>query len=143
MLTVTESEIILGMTIDNLLFFDKHNELIKSNKLSIVMPKIISIYIVYSVAQKGHNVNNMILSSIEGANIETYTSLFKCYVWPILEYGYVVYMPRYLYLFDAIEKVQRNYTKKLPSLCNMTYLQRLNVFNIESLQERRIKTDFI
>ena len=48
-----------------------------------------------------------------------------------------------MYLIDAIEKVQRNFTKKLPGLCNMTYLQRLNVCNVESLEERRIKIDLL
>ena len=81
----------------------------------------------------------MIFSNIKGANTETYISLFKCYVRPILEYGAVIYMPHYMYLIDAIEKVQRNFTNKLPSLCNITYLQRLNVRNIE----RRIKIDLI
>ena len=75
----------------------------------------------------------MILSNIKGANIETYISLFKCYVRPILEYGAVIHMPHYMCLIDVIEKVQRNFTKKPPDLCNMTYLQRLNVCNIESL----------
>ena len=83
----------------------------------------------------------MILSNIKGANTETYISLFKCYVMLILEYGSVIYMPHYMHLIDAIEKVKRNFTKKLPGLCNMTYLQRLNVCNIESLEERRIKID--
>ena len=125
MLAVTESEIILGMTIDdNLLFFDKH---------------------IYTAVEKGYNFSNMLLSNIKGANIETYRpmSLFKCYVRPILEYGAVIYMPHYMYLINAIEKVQRNFTKKLPGLCNMTHLQRLNVCNIDSLEERRIKIDLI
>ena len=72
LLTVTESEIILGMTTDDLLLFDKH---------------------IYTAVQKGYNFSNMILSNIKGANIETYISLFKCYVRPILEYGAVIYMP--------------------------------------------------
>ena len=78
-----------------------------------------------------------------GANIDTYLSLFKCYVRPILECGAVIYMPHHTYLIDAIEKVQRNFTKKLPGLCNMTYLQRLNVCNIESVEKCRIKIDLI
>ena len=85
----------------------------------------------------------MISSNIKGANIEMYISLFKCYVRPILEYDAVIYMPHYIYLIDAIEKVQKNFTKKLPGFCNMTYLQCLNVCNIESLEERRIKIDLI
>ena len=68
-----------------------------------------------------------------------------CYIFlylnvrPIFEYGAVIYM----YLIDAVKKVQRNFTKKLSGLCNMTHLQRLNVCNIESLEERRIKIDLI
>ena len=85
----------------------------------------------------------MILSNIKSANIETYISLFKCYVRPILEYGAVIYISHYMYLINAIEKVKRNFTKKLPSLCNMTYVQRLNACNIESLEEHRIKIDLI
>ena len=78
------SEIILGMTIDNLLLLDKH---------------------IYSVVQKGYNISNMILSNIKGANIEMYASLFKCYIRPILEYGSVINVLLYLYLIDAIEKM--------------------------------------
>ena len=48
-----------------------------------------------------------------------------------------------MYLIDAVEKVQINFTKKLTGLCDMTYLQRLNVYNIESLKERRIIIDLI
>ena len=118
--TVTESEIIFGMTINDLLLFDKH---------------------IYTKVKKGYNFSNMILSNIKGSNIETYISLFKCYVRLILEYGAVIYMPYYMYLIDAIEKVQRNFIKKLPGLCNITYLQRLNVCKIESLEERNIKID--
>ena len=87
MWTVTKSEIILGIIIDNLLLFDKH---------------------IYSVVQKGYNISGTILSNIKGATIETDTSLFKCYVRPILEYGYAIYMPHFLYLIDAFEKVQGN-----------------------------------
>ena len=121
-MTVTESEIILGMTIENLLLFDEH---------------------IYSVVQIRYNINNMILLNIKDGNTETYISLFKCYVRPILKYSSVIYMPLYFHLIDAIEKMQRNYTKKLPGLCNMTYLQRWNVCNFESLEERRIKTHLI
>ena len=38
-----------------------------------------------------------------------------------------------MYLINAIDKVQRNFTEKLPDLCNMAYLLCLNVCKIESL----------
>ena len=52
-------------------------------------------------------------------------------------------MPHYLYLIDVIEKGQINFTKKLPGLCNMTYLHCLNICNIESHEECRIKIDLV
>ena len=49
LLTVTESEIILGMTIEDFLLFDKH---------------------IYTSVKKGYNFSNMILSNIKGANLK-------------------------------------------------------------------------
>ena len=50
-------------------------------------------------------------------------------------------MPHNMNLIDTIEKVQRNFIMKLPGLCDMTYLQRLNICKIESLEECRFKID--
>ena len=52
-------------------------------------------------------------------------------------------MPYYKCLIDAIKKVQRYFTKKLPGLSDTTYLQSLNVCNIEFLEECRIKINLI
>ena len=44
--------------------------------------------------------------------------------------------PHHRYLIDKIESVQRFFTKKLSGLRNLTYLQRLKVLGLESLERR-------
>jgi len=42
---------------------------------------------------------------------------------------------------DAIESVQRRFTKRLPTLSNMSYNDRLRCLNISSLELRRLHND--
>jgi len=44
---------------------------------------------------------------------------------------------------DQIEAVQRRFTKKLNGLKSMSYEQRLNALNTESLELRRLKLDLV
>ena len=48
-----------------------------------------------------------------------------------------------MYLIDAIESFQRHFTKRLHGLKDMSYTNRLNICNIESLEIRRLHTDLI
>ena len=48
-----------------------------------------------------------------------------------------------MYLIDEIENVQRHFTKLLHGLKDMSYTNRLNIYNIESLEIRRLHTDLI
>jgi hypothetical protein len=98
---------------------------------------------IYNAIRKASNICNMIISNIKNVNIDTYITLFKCYVRPVLDYSSVVYSPHHLYLINAIERVQRYFTKRLPGLFNIPYLQCLNICNIDLLETRRIKTDLI
>ena len=45
-------------------------------------------------------------------NCDILVNLYKCYARPILEYSSVVFSPHNLYLIDALEHVQRNFTKR-------------------------------
>ena len=48
-----------------------------------------------------------------------------------------------MYLVDAIENVQFLFTKRLHGLKDMSYTNRFNISNIESLEIRRFHCDFI
>ena len=68
-------------------------------------------------------------------------SAFKAYVRPILEYASPVWSPHLLGDIDHIESVQRRFTKSLRGLKGKPYLERLKLFNLDSLELRRLKAD--
>ena len=69
--------------------------------------------------------------------------MYKCYVRPTLEYNSVIFSPHNIFLIDALENVQRHFTKHLPGLYNFDYAERLKICKLESLELRRIKCDVI
>ena len=46
-------------------------------------------------------------------------------------------------LINCIEGVQRNFTKKLKGIGNLSYDERLKILNIDRLEIRRIKFDLV
>ena len=69
--------------------------------------------------------------------------LYTTYIRPILESGSVIWSPHYLQDIDRLENVQRNFTKYLAGLYNLSYQDRLTVLNLHSLESRRIYFDLI
>jgi len=57
----------------------------------------------------------------------SYTRKFSCQVWA----------PKYYYLIDKIESVQRFFTRKICGLENLSYSERLNILGLETLNRRR------
>jgi len=70
---------------------------------------------------------------------------FLVYVRPIVEYNSIIWSPSTARDIDAVASVQRRFTKRLPTLKNLSYrerLKRLKCLNIFSLKHRRLHTDF-
>ena len=44
---------------------------------------------------------------------------------------------------EAIETVQRHFTKRLPGFCSLSYAERLKRLNLPSLELRRLHADLI
>jgi len=63
------------------------------------------------------------------------------YVRPIVEYNSIIWPPSTARDIDAVESVQRRFTKRLPTLKNLSYRERLKCLNIFSLELRRLHTD--
>ena len=61
----------------------------------------------------------------------------------MLEYASVICCPHHINLIDRIENVQRKFTKRLPGLYDINYVDRLKSCNIELLELRRIHTDLV
>jgi len=75
--------------------------------------------------------------------MNTLIRAFIVYVRPILEYNSVVWSPSLKKDIDLIEKVQRQFTKRLFGLKDLTYKERLVRLNLPSLKLRRLYLDLI
>jgi len=53
----------------------------------------------------------------------------------------IIWSPSTARDIDAVESVQRRFTKRLPTLKNLSYRERLKCLNIFSLELRRLHTD--
>jgi len=68
---------------------------------------------------------------------------FLVYVHPILEYNSVVWSPQLIQDITRIEKVQRQFTKRLRGFRNLCYADRLTKLDLPSLELRRLQLDLI
>ena len=69
--------------------------------------------------------------------------LYRSMVRPILEFSSCVWSPFLKYNIDSLERVQRRATKMVPSLQNLTYQQRLEKLDLETLSYRRSRADLL
>ena len=75
--------------------------------------------------KKASNFCNYILSNVYNVDNSILIQLYKTYARPFLDYASVIYYPHFTYLIDAIESVQRHFTKRLyRGECFVTYSNR-------------------
>ena len=96
-----------------------------------------------SIIKKGFIRLNLIFKSFKSRNVNFLIQLYKSFVRPTLEYSSIVWSPYLLGDIDALERVQRVFTRRIPGMSNYSYLDRLNILNLESLEERRIFFDLV
>jgi len=68
---------------------------------------------------------------------------YRVYVRPLLEYNSVIWSPRLKCDIEAIERVQRRFTKRLPGYHKYSYSERLRLLQLPSLETRRLQNDLI
>ncbi len=69
--------------------------------------------------------------------------MFNAFVRSKLEYASQVWNPFYKKDIDAIEKVQRRFTKRIPGYSNFSYVERLNKLEAIPLELRRLQLDLL
>lgn len=74
-------------------------------------------------------------------DLDTVRKVFTVYIRPVLEYNTCIWNPTKIYLIDKIENIQRHFTKRIPSLKNMSYQKRLEALHVEALELRRLRFD--
>ena len=110
----------LGVIVDSLLSFDGHID-------SIVKRAYIRIGILF----KGFVTRD----------VHVLKQAYVTFIRPTLEYASVVWSPYKLKHINAIEKIQRHFTRRIPHLRDLSYGERLAIINLETLELRRLKAD--
>ena len=110
----------LGVDIDCNLSFDKH---------------------INKVIGKAFARVGVIFKGFASRNTRLLRQAFITYVRPVLEYASNVWSPHLLKHINAIENVQRQFTKRIRSLSHLTYPERLAALNLESVEFRRLAID--
>ena len=87
--------------------------------------------------------SNLIFKAFQCKDIGFLTKMFTTFVRPILEYISPVWSPYLLKDIDCIESVQRSFTRRIPGLGSLNYIQRLIACGLEPLEARRIRFDMI
>jgi len=98
---------------------------------------------VCDIAAKAHKRASLIHRCFVSRNTDLLVRVFKVYVRPLLEYNSVIWSPSTIQDIEAIERVQRRFTKRLHGLHSLPYKLRLQRLNLQSLDHRRLLTDLI
>ncbi len=69
--------------------------------------------------------------------------MFRTYVRPAIDYCSPVFCPYLLQDIRVVERVLRSYTKRIPGLRYLPYARRLQMLDLRSLEEGRIRADLI
>ena len=68
---------------------------------------------------------------------------FKSFIIPLVEYCSPVWSPHLVRDIMLIESVQRVFTKRIPGLSDKSYLQRIALLGIKTLERRRLEQDLL
>ena len=84
-----------------------------------------------------------IMKVFESKDAKLLVKAFTTFIRPVLEYCSIIWSPFLLKDINLIEKVQKRFTKRICKNKQASYAQRLKFFDLQSLEERRIKIDLI
>jgi hypothetical protein len=112
----------LGIEIDSSLKYDVH---------------------INKIVGKAYSRVGVLFKGFTTRNITFLRKAFLTYVRPVLEYASNVWSPYLIKHINALEKVQKHFTKRIPSLSHLTYPERLAALDIEPLELRRLKSDLV
>ncbi|MDZ1603208.1 reverse transcriptase family protein, partial [Klebsiella pneumoniae] len=93
--------------------------------------------------KKAYGVLAFINRGIEFKSREVMMQLYRTLVRPHLEYCVQFWSPHFRKDVEALERVQRRFTRMLPGMENRSYEERLSVLGLFSLERRRMRGDLI
>lgn len=99
---------------------------------------------IINIVKKANSIIYLVRKAFSYITTELFLKIYKCYIRPILEFGFQIWTPYFQKDIELLERVQRRATKILPhGFFSMPYEQRLDRLNLTSLQARRERGDLI
>ena len=112
----------LGIEIDSSLKYDAH---------------------INKIVAKAYSRIGVLFNGFTTRSVPVLRKAFLTYVRPVLEYASNVWAPYLIKHINALERVQKHFTKRIPSLSNLSYPERLTALDLEPLELRRLKSDLV
>ena len=85
--------------------------------------------------------SNLIFRAMRSREPDFLKQMFITYVRPLLEYCVSVWSPYHVGEINMIESVQKRFTKRIPTIREMNYAERLDYLQLEALERRRTNFD--
>ena len=96
----------------------------------------------YSIMiRNAHYLGYLFRNSFANRNPDFLMFLYNTYILPKIEYASSVWSPFYKQDIDAVENIQRKFSKFLPGMFQKSYRERMAHLNLKTLEERRIYAD--
>ncbi|GMS82775.1 hypothetical protein PENTCL1PPCAC_27522, partial [Pristionchus entomophagus] len=144
---------ILKFTINNVVLNeptvkDKNLEKVIVKDLGVhFSPSLSFSYHISKVVSKSRSIMNLMFKSFHSTSPSLYCKAFTTFILPNLEYSSVIWNPTHsIELTKDIEKVQRDFTRRLYSRCTLphvSYLERLRALKLTTLEQRRFVSDIV
>jgi hypothetical protein len=112
----------LGVEVDDCLRFDHH---------------------IQNIIKKAYQRLGVLFRGFVSKDAKLMTRAYTTYIRPLLEYCSEIWSPHLIKDIDAIESVQRYFTRRISNLKQFSYTERLFILNLESLEARRLKQDIV
>jgi hypothetical protein len=93
------------------------------------------------VAKKALRVGSHIFRCFQTRSQKFLKDMFRVYVRPVVEYNAEIFSPYLLKDIRFLERALRSFTKRFPGLRNFSYERRLQILNMQSLEESRLRTE--
>ena len=100
----------LGVNIDRTLKYDKH---------------------INNIVGRAYSRVGILFKGFASRSVQVLRQAYITYVRPVLEYASSVWSPHLIKHINAIERLQKKFTKRIPSISHLSYPERLAAINLE------------
>lgn len=98
---------------------------------------------IIEIVKRANSLLYMIRKAFSYITAGLFLKLYKTYVRPLLEYGYQIWSPYFQKDISLLERAQKQATKMVASIRNLSYEDRLEALALTTLEERRHRGDLI